>query len=171
MRVRREEKKDFEAVYSVVKCAFASAEHADGKEQELVEDLRNSEAFVPELSLVAEREGEIVGHILFTKASVDGNPVLALAPVSVLPEYQRKGVGKTMIQEGHRIAQSMGYAYSVVLGDPGYYCRMGYLPAEHFGITPPKGLPGEYLMVCQLNKPEEEIRGSIVYAKEFGIES
>ena len=79
MTVRQERKTDHDAVYAVIKTAFASAEHSDGNEQDLVTALRDSGSFVPELSLVAEEYGRIVGHILFTKADVDGHTVLALA--------------------------------------------------------------------------------------------
>ena len=93
MNIRTERPDDYEAVYSLVEQAFASAEHSDGTEQDLVAALRKGEAFVPELSLVAEIDGKIVGHILFTEAKVGGDTVLVLAPLSVLPAYQRRGVG------------------------------------------------------------------------------
>lgn len=92
MFIRKETSKDYETVYSVIKSAFANAEHADGNEHDLVVALRKSEAFIPELSLVAEIDGNIAGHIMFTKAYVEDTAVLALAPLSVLPEYQKIGV-------------------------------------------------------------------------------
>ena len=141
MNIRTERPDDYEAVYSLVEQAFASAEHSDGTEQDLVAALRKGEAFVPELSLVAEIDGKIVGHILFTEAKVGGDTVLVLAPLSVLPAYQRRGVGTALIQEGHQIARRLGYAYSLVLGSETYYPRCGYLPAESFGIEIPEGMP------------------------------
>lgn len=90
MIIRKAETKDYEIIYSVVQQAFGSAEHADGNEQDLVNLLRKSDAFIPELSLVAEMNGTIVGHIMFTKAMAGDKTVLALAPLSVLPEYQKK---------------------------------------------------------------------------------
>ena len=125
MHIRKETATDYEAVYSVVKRAFESAEHADGNEQDLVNALRKGDAFIPELSLVAEADGKIVGHIMFTRATVDGKPVLALAPLSVLPEYQRKGIGKALIQEGHKIAKELGYTHAIVLGSEKYYPKAG----------------------------------------------
>lgn len=104
MLIRKESPKDYERVYQVVKRAFESAEHADGNEQDLVDALRKSEAFIPELSLVAEMDQKIAGHIMFTRATVGDETVLALAPLSVLPGYQRKGIGTALIREGHRIA-------------------------------------------------------------------
>lgn len=92
MLIRKEEPKDYEIVYSVVKDAFDSAEHSDGNEQDLVNALRKGESFIPELSLVAEINGKIVGHIMFTRAMVGRDAVLVLAPLSVVPKYQRKGI-------------------------------------------------------------------------------
>ena len=107
MIIRQEETRDYENIYSVVKKAFGSAVQADGNEQDLVNALRNGDAYIPELSLVAEIDGVIVGHIMFTKAKVEDKVVLALAPLSVLPEYQRQGVGTALIEEGHRIAKEL----------------------------------------------------------------
>ena len=160
MHIRKETATDYEAVYSVVKRAFESAEHADGNEQDLVN----------ELSLVAEADGKIVGHIMFTRATVDGKPVLALAPLSVLPEYQRKGIGKALIQEGHKIAKELGYTHAIVLGSEKYYPKSGYSPAEGFGINAPFDVPSENFMACVLNETGAEIHGTIKYAPEFGIE-
>lgn len=170
MLIRKTEIKDYETIYSVVKCAFDSAEHADGNEQDLVNELRKGDAFIPELSLVAETDGKIVGHIMFTKAMVGDKTVLVLAPLSVLPEYQRKGIGTALIREGHRIAKELGYGYSVVLGSEEYYPRMGYLPAEKFGIKAPFDVPNENFMACRLNANGPNIGGIIKYANEFGIE-
>ena len=101
--IRRERVEDFNEVYDVVKAAFATAECSDGKEQDLVVALRNSDAYVPELSLVAEVDGKIVGHIMFTEAEVGNRTELVLAPLAVLPEHQRQGIGMALIVEGHRI--------------------------------------------------------------------
>lgn len=170
MLIRKEEPRDYEAVYFVVKNAFESAEHSDGTEQDLVTALRKGDAFIPELSLVAEIDGKIVGHILFTKATVGKDTVLVLAPLSVLPEYQRKGIGISLIKEGHRIAEKFGYLYSIVLGDQRYYPKAGYLPADQFGIKPPFDVPGENFMACKIKENASNIRGIVNYAKEFGID-
>lgn len=169
MVIRREETKDQSAVYSLVKKAFETAEHADGNEQELVNALRKSEAYIPELSLVAEIGGKVVGHIMFTKAKVGDVAVLALVPLSVLPEYQRQGIGNALIREGHRIAGEMGYGYSIVLGSETYYPRAGYLPADTLGIKAPFDVPGENFMACRLTDDAPAVHGTVRYAKEFGI--
>lgn len=170
MLIRKEEAKDYEIIYSVIKNAFDSAEHADGNEQDLVNALRKGTAFIPELSLVAEINGKIVGHIMFTEAKINNNAVLALAPLSVLPEYQRKGIGTSLIKEGHKIAKELGYGYSVVLGSEEYYPKSGYLPADMFGINPPFDVPRKNFMAYKINEAAPDIYGIISYAKEFGIE-
>lgn len=168
--IRQEEAKDRNTIYSLVKRAFETAEHADGNEHELVNALRNGKAYIPELSLVAEIGGMIVGHIMFTKAEVGDAVALALAPLSVLPEYQRQGVGTALVQEGHRIAKELGYGYSIVLGSESYYPRTGYLPADTFGIKAPFDVPRENFMACRLCNNAPAIHGTVRYAKEFGIE-
>ncbi|SFD25485.1 GNAT family N-acetyltransferase [Clostridium uliginosum] len=169
MLIRQEDSKDFNEVYSVVKTAFATAEHKDGNEQDLVVALRNSDAFVPELSLVAEIDDKIVGHIMFTDAKVGMSTVLVVAPLSVLPEYQKQGVGSALIKEGHRIAKKLGYKYSNLLGSEKYYPRFGYIPAEQLGIETPDGIPPVNFMAIKLQENAEPINGTIKYAKEFGL--
>ncbi len=168
--IRKETEKDYKIIYDVVKEAFASAEHADGNEQDLADALRAGESYISELSLVYETDGKIVGHIMFTKAMVGDTAVLALAPLSVLPEYQNQGIGQRLIVKGHEIARNMGYGYSVVLGSEKYYPKAGYLPADTYGILPPFDVPRENFMACKLNDNAADIHGTMKYAKEFGIE-
>lgn len=170
MIIRQEEQKDYEDVYALVKAAFESAEHADGNEQGLVTALRKGSAYLPELSLVAEINGKLVGHIMFTKVKVGESVQLALAPLSVLPGYQRQGIGTALIKEGHRIAQELGYDYSIVLGSEKYYPKMGYLPAKNFGILPSFEVPDENFMACKLTENAPAVSGVVRYAKEFGID-
>lgn len=170
MIIRQEEIKDYKDIYDVVKTAFHNAEQSDGNEQDLVDLLRKSEAFIPELALVAEDNGRIAGHILFTKAEVGGSIQLALAPLSVLPEYQRQGIGKALIKEGHKKAAQLGYGYSIVLGSEKYYPKMGYLPAEQYGIKPPFPVPSKNFMACKLRENVPDISGIVKYAEEFGID-
>lgn len=169
MIIRKERPRDYDAIYLVVQEAFRSAEHADGNEQDLVALLREGESYIPELALVAEIQGKIVGHIMFTKAKVGESPVLALAPLSVLPGHQRKGIGTALVTQGHKIARKLGYGYSVVLGSEKYYPRMGYVPADTLGILPPFEVPKENFMVYKLRENAARINGTMEYAKEFGL--
>lgn len=169
MYIRQEQTADYDSVYQIVKKAFESAEHCDGNEQDLVVALRKSKSFIPELSLVAIEDGKMVGHILFTKASVNHMEVLALAPLSVLPEYQNRGIGLSLIKEGHKIAAELGYKYSVVLGHSNYYPKAGYVPASQYGIKAPFEVEDESFMAVCLSANMDKLNGVIEYDKAFGI--
>lgn len=169
MLIRQERPGDHGQVYELIKAAFAGAEHADGNEQDLVNALRKGGAFIPELSLVAEEDVGIVGHILFTRAAAGGETVLVLAPLSVRPDCQRRGIGTALMKEGHRIARELGYGYSTVLGSTEYYPRVGYVPAEELGIDAPEGIPAENLMAIRLREDAPPVSGVLVYAAEFGV--
>lgn len=169
IEIRKEQKSDYEEVYNLVKTAFEKAEESDGNEQDLVVNLRNSDNFVPELSLVAKKDDKVVGYILFTKIQIGKYEELALAPLAVLPEYQRQGIGSKLIKEGHKIAKEMGYHYVVVLGSDKYYPKFGYEKASKYGIKPPFNVPDENFMVIKLNDLRKGIKGTVKYAKEFGI--
>lgn len=169
MLIRQEISTDYERVCDLVKRAFETAEHCDGNEQDLVAALRKSTAFLPELSLVAEADGKIVGHILFTKVTIDNSEELALAPLAVLPEYQRQGIGSALIQKGHEIARQLGFHYSIVLGSENYYPKMGYVPAVQYQIFAPFEVSPENFMAYRLCKEDYPISGTVRYAAEFGI--
>ena len=183
MIIRQERPEDYDTVYHVVKEAFENAEYTDGNEQNflkvrkqkalrlmsLMRLLRKSKSFIPELSLVAVEDEKIVGHILFTKAVVQGVEVLALAPLSVLPDYQNRGIGLSLMKEGHSIAHKLGYEYSVVLGHSKYYPKAGYIPASECGIKAPFEVDDESFMALNLNGSQNKLNGVIEYDKAFGI--
>ena len=169
LEIRQENKKDYEEVYDVVKIAFASAEHSDGNEQDLVVSLRKSKNFIPELSLVAIQDKKIVGYVLFTKINIGEYEELALAPLAVLPDYQKQGIGKKLIEKGHNIARKLGYHFSIVLGSENYYPKLGYVPANQYGIKAPFEVANKNFMAMVLNDFDKEIIGRVEYAKEFNI--
>jgi len=173
--IRREVEADFDRVCEVVRLAFEGAEHTNHDEQNLVVRLRKSVAFVPGLSLVAETDGgEILGHILFTRAVIrDGgheHETLTLAPVAVVPEYQGKGIGGLLIEEGHRIARKLGFKSVLLVGHPAYYPRFGYSGAETFSITTDLELPPDVFMACELVEGGlESVHGRVEFAPEFNL--
>lgn len=171
IKIRTEEPRDHSVVESLITAAFAEAEHSDGNEAELVRTLRQSPAFIPALSLVAEVDGTVAGHILFTKISIGNGQTggIALAPLAVLPQYQRQGIGAALISRGHAVAREMGYAVSVVLGSPDYYPRHGYVPASRFGIQAPAEGLEEYYMACPLTAGAGIPQGVVTYDTAFGI--
>jgi putative acetyltransferase len=153
IEVRPERPADRAAVRHVVEAAFGRREEAD-----LVDALRNDPAW--ELSLVAEVDGAVAGHILFTRARVDDGPeVLALAPLAVLPEHQRTGVGAALMGEGlRRVGEPV-----VVLGHPDYYARFGFEPAARVGLSNDWGAEGPEWMVRGTVPP-----GHVIYPAPFG---
>lgn len=169
LEIRQENMSDHEQVYNVIKTAFEKAEHSDGNEQDLVIELRKSNSFIPELSLVAVDENKIIGYVLFTKIKIGDNTELALAPLAVLPEYQRKGIGTRLVKEGHKIAKQLNYNYSIVLGSNKYYPRLGYIPASRYNIKAPFDVEDDYFMAIKLNKNAKTINGIVEYDKAFGI--
>lgn len=170
--IRREEHGDHDKVFVLVEKAFRGIEHSDNREHFLVERLRRSDAFIPELSLVAEVDSEIVGHILLTKIQVKNEnnsfDSLALAPVSVLPEFQGKGIGGKLIAEAHSRAKELGHGSVILLGDPAYYQRFGYKPAKTFNIVLPfEGVEDFSMAVELVENALQNVSGTVVYPKEF----
>ena len=172
--IRKEQPADYPAVFEIVELAFRTMPMADGEEQFLVEKLRKNKDYLPELSLVAEADRKLVGHILFTPLKItDGISVfnsLTLAPVSVLPEYQYQGIGSKLIEEGHRISKTLGFTSCFVLGHPDYYPRFGYQPTGKWGIPPPYGAPPEAFMAIEfVPRALKGVSGHVKYLPEFGI--
>lgn len=169
IEIRKEDVNDYGEVYNVIKTAFKKAEHSDGNEQDVVVLLRKSNSFIPELSLVAVNENKIIGYILFSKVKIGNDTELALAPLVVLPEYQRKGVDTLLIKEGHKIAKQLNYNYSIVLGSNKYYSRLGYIPASKYNIKAPFDVEDECFMAIKLNESAKIINGIVEYDKAFNI--
>lgn len=169
LEIRQENKNDYKEIYNIIKTAFETAEHSDGNEQDLVNSLRKSDNFIPELSLVAVESDKIVGYILFTKVKIGKYEEIALAPLGILPQYQRKGIGRKLIETGHEIAKELGYHYCIVLGSEKYYPKFSYVPARQYGIKAPFEVANENFMAIKLNDTDAEIKGIVEYAKEFGI--
>jgi len=170
--IRQEKAEDFKAVFDLIKSAFQNEPLSDGTEQFLAERLRKSSAFIPELSLVAVMGNKIVGHILLTKVKIRNSKnvfeSLALAPVSVLPEFQGKRIGGRLIEQAHQIARELGYQSIVLLGHEKYYPRFGYKQANSYGIQLPFDVPAENCMAIELiSGGLNGVSGMVEYPKEF----
>ena len=162
--VRSERPEDFEAIREVHERAFDPSP----VEAQLVEALRESQAYVPELCLVAIHDGSVVGHIAFSRARLEsGRDVLALAPMAVLPEYQRQGAGSALISEALGRAAETRFALIVVVGHADYYPRFGFEPADALGIQAPFEVPPEAWMALRLPAYTPEARGTVVYPSAF----
>jgi putative acetyltransferase len=107
----------------------------------MIEAIRRSDGFVPKLSLVAEVDGRIDGHVMLSYVQLEGasRRVLELGPMSVEPERQRTGIGSALVREALRRAEPRDEPLVLVLGHPSYYPRFGFRPAAELGIHPPTG--------------------------------
>lgn len=169
MIIRIETTEDCRSVYNVHVAAFGGQPY----EAELVERIRKTPQFVQELSLVMEVEGELIAHMLLSEAEVsngsDRHNVLALAPLAVRPEWQRKGVGEKMITNGLSIAKELGYSLVFVLGHPAYYPKFGFVPARKHGIELNQfDAPDEAFMVYELIPGVlAQVNGELLYPEAF----
>lgn len=158
MKIHQENHRDITAVQAVETAAFGQKDEAD-----LVDGLRASGDAV--ISLVVEEAGEIVGHILFSKLEAPDR-CLALAPVAVMPDLQREGIGARLIRAGLVRAKESGAKAVFVLGDPEYYTRFGFdvSLAAKFETEYPK----EYFMALELERGAlVERDGPVIYAPPF----
>ncbi len=172
LQIRQETTKDHATVFQLVEKAFRDEGISDHDEHFLVERLRKSNAFVPELSLVAVLDDETVGHIILTKIKIINDKQtaesLALAPVSVLPDYHNQGIGSELIHHAHKLAKQQGFSSIMLLGHENYYPRFGYLRASQFGISFPFDAPDENCMAIELTENALQlVSGAIQYPKEF----
>ena len=149
LTVRRERAGDADAVRELHGAAFAGAGDPP-VEPGLVDDLRADPAWLPHLSLVAEVDGRIAGHVLATRAYVDRAPALGVGPVGVLPELQGRGVGTALVYALLGAAQACDETLVGLLGDPGYYGRFGFGPAADLGVRAPNPAWDRHFMALAL---------------------
>ena len=166
--IRPEQKDDYTSIFAVHQSAFNRTIEA-----ELVDRLRTTNYYHSELSLVAEENSEILGHILFTRVVIkDGNktyPALALAPLGVKEDAQKKGIGSLLIEEGLKKAKYLGHKLIIVLGDPKFNGRFGFEPASQYEITPPASFPEEAFLVKKLSPEELDFKGQVLYPVQFNM--
>lgn len=157
IHIRDESSRDWTDVHRVVCSAFGQAAEA-----QLIEKLREAGDIV--ISLVAAENEQIVGHVLLSKMDAPF-PALALAPLSVLPTKQRKGIGSALIKEAVSRARAGGWDAVFVLGDPDYYGRFGFDRESAAGFTSPYA--GRYFMVLKLSSPLPVTAGELKHAPAF----
>jgi len=163
--IRREQDGDEAAIAQVIATAFAGVEWSDGSEAKIVARLR--EDLDLEASYVAvTASGSVVGHIAFSPIEIDGRECgwYGLAPLAVLPDWQRRGIGAALVEAGLEDLQRIDAAGCVVLGEPGYYARFGF--AHDPALAYPGAVFGEYFQRLVLGG--DPPRGVVSYAAAFG---
>ncbi|MGZ6292330.1 MAG: GNAT family N-acetyltransferase [Syntrophales bacterium] len=160
--VRPETSTDIGAITEVTVAAFKTLEISNHTEQVIIEALRAAKALT--VSLVAESDGRVIGHIAFSPVTIsDGTPNwFGLGPVSVLPEYQKKGIGKSLISEGLSLLKKLGGQGCVLVGHPTYYKRLGF---QNFPELVHEGVPQEVFFALPFT--EKVPKGIVVFHGGF----
>ncbi|WP_018693442.1 GNAT family N-acetyltransferase [Algicola sagamiensis] len=157
MQIRSEQPHDNDQITQVVQAAFIDHPHGANNEHLIVSQLRKDNAMY--LSFVALIHDTLVGHICFSEVHIDGKQMqwYGLGPISVLPEFQRQGVGSALIQHGLNTLKELGASGTVLVGEPTYYQRFGFQHAAQ--LTFP-GVPPEYFMALSFldDYPSGEVR-------------
>lgn len=168
LTIRPETPADRDAIREVNRLAFGRDNEAD-----LVDAIRDSPGFIDDLSLVAEQDGAIVGHILFSRIAIHpeqgaDRPSLALAPMAVRPDYQNQGIGSLLIRAGLDRAHELGHQIVIVIGHPPYYPRFGFRPARPQGLEAPFPISDPAFMAFPLTPGAlDGVRGVVVYPETF----
>ncbi len=163
--IRPERPDDSDAIRRVLESAFGRPQEAD-----LVDALRRRVAVT--LSLIAEEDGEVVGHILFSPVTIGSDSstfqALGLGPLAVSPSHQNRGTGTRLVRDGIERSRAAGHEIVVVLGHPGYYPRFGFAPARAHGIRWELDAPDDAFMVMELREGALAGRSGVVrYQPEF----
>jgi len=168
--VRAERAEDRARIREVTASAFS---HDPGV-ADLVDLIRASSGYMPELSLVAEMKGDIVGHVMLSHADLidewgERHQILTLSPLSVDPSHQRQGIGSELVRNGVERAGALGEPLVVLEGSPDYYPRFGFRPAAQFGVAIdlPEWGPPEAAMVYPLSAYVPTVRGKLNYPRAF----
>lgn len=166
MRVRKETPSDVTAIETVTVAAFKNAAHTAHTEQFIIRALRNAGAL--SVSLVAEENGEVIGHVAVSPITISNGATAwyGLGPISVAPAHQGRGVGAQLMDHALTELRSLGAAGCVVLGEPGYYSRFGFT-AEPSLMLP--GVPAEYFQSISFNGSLPS--GEVSYHAAFSAES
>lgn len=167
MDIRTEKPEDLDAIRQVNMAAFGRETEAN-----LVDRLRG---IASTFSLVAVESDRIVGHLFFSPVAVAGKcpsnlSILGLAPVAVLPDYQRQGIGTRLIREGLKQCARSGFGAVVVLGHPDFYPRFGFIPASTKNLKCEYDVPDEVFLVLELESGAlQDCSGTVKYRSEFKI--
>lgn len=164
MTIRSETPHDLTAIENVHIAAFANHPYSRQTEHLIVNALRADHALT--VSLVAEVDGAVVGHIAFSPVKIDGHDCrwFILGPVGVLPDHQRRGIGQELIREGLKAIRSLGAEGCVLVGEPAYYSRFGFTHRPELVL---EGVPAQYFMCLPMT--EQIPRGCVSHHAAFSV--
>ncbi|MGH4006753.1 MAG: GNAT family N-acetyltransferase [Pseudonocardiaceae bacterium] len=165
MLLRRELPVDQSAVRVVHNAAFGGGGAA--AEAQLVDDLRADGDVIAALSIVAVLDGDVVGHVICSRANIADRPSIGLGPLGVLPAYQRRGVGQALMHAVLAAADALDEPAVALLGEPAYYHRFGFVVGATLGVLPPVPEWGRYFQLRPLNAWDDSLRGTFRYARAF----
>lgn len=171
MIIREERSEDYDAILRLTYQAFLTLDFPGRQRMDehfLISLLRGSNYVIPELCLVAECDGEIVGHILYTKSEVIGadgkkTETITFGPLSVLPKYHKQGIGSALVLESLEMARQLGCIAVLILGVPAYYPKLGFRRAREYGLVLPDGSSPDAFMAYEL------VSGSLTGGGEFHL--
>lgn len=168
--IRPESREDHAAIRRVVRAAFGEEQ----KVAELVDLIRDSPEFVPDLSLIASQSGEVVGHVMLSHADLLDelgvrHRILTLSPLAVAPEHQRRGIGSALVPAALAAAEELGEPLVVLQGSPAYYPRFGFRDCRTLGIVIdlPDWAPPEAGMALALSTYDTSLRGHLIEPPAF----
>jgi putative acetyltransferase len=166
--VRQEGPDDVGAIRAVHAAAFARpGDIAEPVEAALVDALRESGQWLPQLSLVAADEGVVVGHVVCSRGWVDGRPALGLGPIGVLPDVQGRAIGHALMYAVLGAAEALAEPVVCLLGSPAFYARFGFVRSTEVGIEPPDPTWAEHFQAMPLSAFSNDLAGTFKYAPAF----
>jgi predicted N-acetyltransferase YhbS len=171
--LRLEEEKDYRSVENLTREAFWNIYRPGCCEHLIIHNMRNAKEFIKELDYVAICDDEIAGNIVYAKTKITGTiteEVLTFGPLSVLPMYQKTGIGKKLIEHTINKSKEMGFKAIIIYGNPQYYERFGFKSGKEYGITDMEGNYNDALMALELfPKALEHINGKFFEGEVYNI--
>jgi predicted N-acetyltransferase YhbS len=157
MQIRKTTKEDFPVTENITRESFWNVYKPGCDEHLVLHNLRTRDSYIAELDLVAMQHNRIVGHIILTRAKVidlqnSEHEVLCVGPLSVMPDFQKQGIGSTLMENSITIAKELGFSGMILFGNPDYYHRFGFVNAEKYGISTREGENFDPFMALELSE-------------------
>jgi len=174
-KIRNEKETDYRRVEEITRKAFWNLYAPGCDEHFLVHIMRTHKDFIPELDFVIEVDGQVIGNIMYTKAKLidesgEEKEILSFGPVSILPEYQRRGYGKKLIEYSFEKAAVLGYDVIVIFGNPGNYVSLGFKSCKKYNVCLENGIYPTAMLVKELKPGTLDGRKWVYLSPDFDID-